>query len=207
MTILTTLDGIDAVVTGASSGHGLAFAEVLADAGARVWMVADAADELHEAVSRIVARGGKVEFRVVDLTDPASVAELVIDIRSKTPRLEVLVNGASDDLDAVTTLSRGLLPGLRRAGGSVVNVSTDPRIEGFTRDLAAETIGAAISVNSVARGLSTEEPMELAENLRFLCTLRGQLSGRHLEMTEVTRQRTDGGLDTLFSRLDDEADA
>lgn len=213
---LGSLKEVDAVVTGASRGLGFACAKVLAAAGARVWMVDEVAEDLHEAVSAVVSIGGKVEFRVVDLADPAEVSELVVDVRSKTPRLEVLVNGAvtperastgeHGEQDTRTMLVRGLLPGLRRAGGSIVNVSSNSAGEGAAWDLAVDGAGPTISVNSV-RGDGPVESTDLAEGIRFVCSLRGTPSGRHLDLVDVTRQLATEGPEAVLSRFQAEAEA
>jgi NAD(P)-dependent dehydrogenase (short-subunit alcohol dehydrogenase family) len=67
------LDGMRALVTGASRGIGRAAAEAMAAAGAHVVLAARAGDELEEAVSAIRAAGGGAEALVLDVTDTAAV--------------------------------------------------------------------------------------------------------------------------------------
>lgn len=228
---LSSLDGADAVVTGASHGLGYTFARSLAEAGARVWMVAEVADELHDAVREIVAGGGRVEFRVVDLSALSAITELVIDIRSKAPRLEVLVNDAvflkraartdtdrsvEDSALAASTvpmvLCQGLLPGLLRGGGSIINLSSGTGREPFTQLLAGDLSGTSISVNSVEDALHPEgdhgeDALDLAPAVRFVSSLRGQPSGAHLDLHEMTRTLEAHGAEYLLralSKPDDE---
>ena len=58
-----------AVVTGASSGHGLATAQALAAAGHPVVLGARRLDRLEEAAAKIVADGGEAIGVALDLTD------------------------------------------------------------------------------------------------------------------------------------------
>lgn len=213
---MASLDGVDAVVTGAATCVGFAFAQVLADSGARVWLISDRAEELHAAVSRIVATGGKVEFRVVDFSDPAEVDALVVDIRSKTPRLEVLADFAAAP-EAGATLLRGLLPGFRRAGGSVVlgginemdvaAISASVRVDEAAHRTAAPAqqpaVADRVSVNTIGDAAASEDMdfSDLAPAIRFVCGLRGQLSGGHLDLADIDRRLTEVGPDALLSAL------
>jgi NAD(P)-dependent dehydrogenase (short-subunit alcohol dehydrogenase family) len=87
---LFRLDGKVAVVTGASSGLGARFAQVLDAAGARVVLAARRADRL-EAVAE-----GMNDAVVVpaDLAQPADRERLVATAVDATGRIDVLVNNA-----------------------------------------------------------------------------------------------------------------
>lgn len=66
------LSGRVALVTGASSGLGERFAEILAASGARVVLCARRLDRLQAAVARIEARGGEALAVAMDASDEAS---------------------------------------------------------------------------------------------------------------------------------------
>ena len=57
------------IVTGAASGIGLAYAEVMADNGARVTLMDKDSRSLDAAVRRLAERGGDVRGQTLDVTD------------------------------------------------------------------------------------------------------------------------------------------
>ena len=59
------VDGLICVVTGAASGIGLAYAEVMAEAGAQVTLLDLDAEQLREQVARLTALGFAVHGEVV----------------------------------------------------------------------------------------------------------------------------------------------
>jgi NAD(P)-dependent dehydrogenase (short-subunit alcohol dehydrogenase family) len=90
----TDLTGQVALVTGASSGLGRRFAEVLAAAGASVVVAGRRVDRLEELVEEIVARGGKAAAVTVDVSDVASLADAVARAEAAFGTLTILVNNA-----------------------------------------------------------------------------------------------------------------
>lgn len=81
MTILDyfNLDGKVAIVTGASSGLGVAVARALADAGAAVAFGARRSDRLAVARSDIERSGGRAIAITADVADPDDCSRLVAD--------------------------------------------------------------------------------------------------------------------------------
>ncbi len=90
-----------AIVTGASSGIGLAVAEALATAGAAVVVNyrsdGDSADDL---VGRIVARGGRAIAVQADVSDEAHVVRLFDSAAGAFGRIDVLVANSGVQKDA-----------------------------------------------------------------------------------------------------------
>jgi NAD(P)-dependent dehydrogenase (short-subunit alcohol dehydrogenase family) len=141
------IDGRRALVTGGSSGIGLAAAVALARAGARVTIAARRAAALDEVRAALYAEGLVCDTLILDVTNPKAV-EAAFDIRpgDACEPFEILVNNAGmnrpkplielngDDIDAVLELNvkaafyvvgafaRRLLASGR--GGSIINVSS-----------------------------------------------------------------------------------
>jgi NAD(P)-dependent dehydrogenase (short-subunit alcohol dehydrogenase family) len=135
------LEGKVAIVTGASSGIGLAVARKLVAAGARVALVARTKKNLDLAV-RELGEGRALGFPL-DVKDFAALGALPELVQKKLGGLDILVNNAglnhrgsvlehspTDLADVITTnltapiyLTRAAIPLLRR-GGFVVNVAS-----------------------------------------------------------------------------------
>jgi NAD(P)-dependent dehydrogenase (short-subunit alcohol dehydrogenase family) len=82
------------VITGGSSGIGKASAIKVAEAGAKVIIVARGEKELHETRDEILAAGGKCWAYTCDLTDMASCDGLVKTVLAEHKAVDILVNNA-----------------------------------------------------------------------------------------------------------------
>jgi short-subunit dehydrogenase len=132
-----------ALITGASSGLGLAFAERLAADGYDLMLVARRRDRLEALAKRLRAKGGKVEVIGADLADRTALKMIEARLTADPPAL--LVNNAGFggygpfiDIDpnlldqqiavhitALTHLTRAALPGMvARGGGAIINVAS-----------------------------------------------------------------------------------
>lgn len=89
-----TLEGRVAVVTGASSGIGLACAQHLARRGVAVVLGARRADRLDDAVRDIRRAGGRAEAVTADVTIEADVLRLVDAARERFGRLDIMICNA-----------------------------------------------------------------------------------------------------------------
>ena len=88
------LDGKTALVTGASSGLGWRFAQVLAAAGAGVALAARSSDKLEQLKREIAEVGGKAWAVKMDVTDVASVRAAVAAAESALGGIDILVNNS-----------------------------------------------------------------------------------------------------------------
>ena len=84
------------VVTGATSGLGLATARALAARGARVVLAVRDEEKGHRAAAGIAAArpGAELEVRRLDLADPDSVRAFADGMHSDHARIDVLINNA-----------------------------------------------------------------------------------------------------------------
>jgi NAD(P)-dependent dehydrogenase (short-subunit alcohol dehydrogenase family) len=96
MTVLELfrLDGKVVVVTGASSGLGVAFAQGFAEAGADVALGARRADRLAETAGLVEAAGRRALSVETDVADPEACSNLVAQAMETFGRVDVLVNNA-----------------------------------------------------------------------------------------------------------------
>lgn len=88
------LDDKVAIVTGASSGLGVAFAQGLAEAGADLVLGARREDRLEETADLVRAAGRRVITVGTDVSDPAQCQALVDAAMTEFGRVDVLVNNA-----------------------------------------------------------------------------------------------------------------
>jgi NAD(P)-dependent dehydrogenase (short-subunit alcohol dehydrogenase family) len=96
MTVLDMfrLDGRVAIVTGASSGLGVAFAQALGEAGADVVLGARRTDKLAETRTLVESTGRRALAVATDVSDPESCQALVDAAMAEFGRVDVLVNNA-----------------------------------------------------------------------------------------------------------------
>jgi NAD(P)-dependent dehydrogenase (short-subunit alcohol dehydrogenase family) len=91
---LFRLDGKVAVVTGASSGLGVAFAQGLAEAGADVALGARRVTRLADTALLVENVGRRALTAATDVADPQSCTDLVALAMEEFGRVDILVNNA-----------------------------------------------------------------------------------------------------------------
>jgi NADP-dependent 3-hydroxy acid dehydrogenase YdfG len=176
------LDGRTALVTGASSGIGLATALALAEAGARVHAAARRADLIEQA-----AGGRDITAHALDVTDRAAVDALVDQLTAGGPlhivvaaagtnvprrRLPELTADAFEDLVAVNltgafTVVRACLRALRETRGDVVLIGS---VSGSWPDRSGPAYQATkAGLLGFARGVAYDED----QGVRFTTIMPG----------------------------------
>lgn len=96
MTVLDLfrLDGKVVIVTGASSGLGVAFAQGFAEAGADLVLGARRVEQLAQTATLVEQTGRRVCLRKTDVADPAQCGALVGAAMAEFGRVDVLINNA-----------------------------------------------------------------------------------------------------------------
>ncbi len=88
------LSGKVALVTGASSGLGTRFAQVLASHGAEVVLASRRLDRLKELRAEIEAAGGAANAVAMDVTDVESIRAAVAEAERETGPIDILINNS-----------------------------------------------------------------------------------------------------------------
>lgn len=88
------LDGKVAILTGASSGLGVAFAQALAEAGADLVLGARRADRLDDTGALVVAAGQRYVAQKTDVTKPEDCAALIAKAMESFGHVDILINNA-----------------------------------------------------------------------------------------------------------------
>lgn len=101
------------LITGGTSGIGLAAAELFVAQGAAVMLAGRSAEKGEEVVARLAAAGAAAAFARVDVRDEDAVRNLVAETVSEFGRLDVLVNSAG-------TINRILLTDLDQSDWDIV---------------------------------------------------------------------------------------
>jgi len=164
--LANAVNGKTILITGASSGIGRATALKLARAGGIPLLVARRADKLEQVREEIEAFGGVAYVYTADVSDPDSIDQLVAQVLSDHPAVDVLVNNAGRSIRRSIALSYDrfhdfertiqlnylgavklildLLPHMRaRKRGHIVNISSigvqtsPPRFSAYVASKAA----------------------------------------------------------------------
>ncbi|WP_322043166.1 SDR family oxidoreductase [Paraburkholderia sp. J67] len=88
------LEGKVAMITGASSGLGKRFAQVLSQAGAKVVLASRRVERLKELRAEIEADGGAAHVVSLDVTDYQSIRSAVAHAETEAGTIDILVNNS-----------------------------------------------------------------------------------------------------------------
>lgn len=176
MTDLFSLDGKVAVITGSTRGIGLAIAQAMVDAGARVVISSRKADACEEVAEALRRRGGEAEAVACNISEPDDLENLVARARARFGRIDILVpNAASNpvygpmaqaddaafdkimgnNVRSTLALANMVLPEMAgRGDGAIVIVSSIAGLRG-SRNLGLYAISKAADFQ-LARNLAVE---------------------------------------------------
>ena len=172
------LDGRVAIVTGASSGLGVAIARSLAAAGAHVAVVARRRDRLDALVTSLAGLGLRAGAFACDLFDDSAIKALVPAVAEALGPPEILVNAAGgidginkaevDPLDSIQRtiqldlvapyrLAQLVYPHMRSVGrGTIVNISSISGHVGIQGIPQASYAAAKTGLSGLTRELAVQ---------------------------------------------------
>jgi NAD(P)-dependent dehydrogenase (short-subunit alcohol dehydrogenase family) len=206
-----SLDGKVAVVTGASSGLGVAFARALAEAGADVVLGARRADRLAGTAALVQAAGRRSLEVATDVSKPADCQALVDAAMAEFGRVDVLVNNAGigtavpatretvEQFESVIDVNLNGCYWMAQAcgrvmqpGSSIINISS---VLGITTARLPQAAYAASKAGLIGLTRDLAQQWSLRKGIRVNCLAPGFFA------SEMTEQYAPGYLDQMMQRV------
>lgn len=200
-----------AIVTGASSGLGVAFAHALSQAGASVVLAARRTDRLAAVAAAVQADGGRAISVPLDVTDPDSCQAVADAAMAEFGRIDILVNNAGvataypatrETPEQFRSVIDVNLNGcywmaqacgrLMQPGASIVNISSA---------LAVTTAGLPQAAYSASKAGIMGLTRDLAAQWTGRKGIRVNAIAPGYFATEMTDQYPPGYLDSMSSRM------
>src|SRR3954463_1332516 len=141
---LFDIAGRVALVTGASSGLGVRFAEVLAANGAKVVLVARRADRLQDLKQKIEAAGGQAIVTQADVLDRAAMVRAFDAAENAFGTVTILINNAG--ITHANRITDRPEETWRRVMGTNLDAVLYRAQEAARRMIAAKQQGAIVNV-------------------------------------------------------------
>jgi NADP-dependent 3-hydroxy acid dehydrogenase YdfG len=198
-----------AIVTGASSGIGLATVSALVERGVRVGMLARSLDKLQEAAEAIRSRRGEAMEIACDVRDETAVNEAISRVLDRFKRIDILINSAglslNGEVDAYPTSDwktvidtnltgtfftcRAVLPAMKRQGsGQIINISSGAGRNGIAN--MAAYCASKFGVIGFTEALSLEVRRS---NIRVSALVPGSVATRFSQVAKRSTEEREIG--------------
>jgi NAD(P)-dependent dehydrogenase (short-subunit alcohol dehydrogenase family) len=207
-----SLAGKVAIVTGASSGLGVAFATGLADAGADVAICARRVEKLEETKIRVEALGRRCLAVRADVANPDDCDRVVAETVDQLGKLDVLINNAGVgtavpatretpdefrrvidiNLNGSYFMAQACARAMRDSGGSIVNIGS---VIGSTSAFLPQAAYAASKAAII--GLTRD----LAQQWTGRKAIRVNALAPGFFESEMTAQYPDGYIEQMMFRV------
>jgi NAD(P)-dependent dehydrogenase (short-subunit alcohol dehydrogenase family) len=206
------LDGKVAIVTGASSGLGVAFATGLAEAGADIAICARRVERLEDTRSQVEALGRRCVAVPADVADPDDCNRVVETTVAELGKVDVLINNAGvgtavpatreapEDFKRVIDINlngsyfmaQACGRAMRDRGGSIVNIGS---VLGLT------TAGLPQAAYAASKAAIIGLTRDLAQQWTGRKGIRVNALAPGFFESEMTDQYPDGYLDQMMFRV------
>jgi NAD(P)-dependent dehydrogenase (short-subunit alcohol dehydrogenase family) len=206
------LDGKAAIVTGASSGLGVAFAQGLAEAGADVAICARRAGRLQDTREKVEALGRRCVAVEADVSDPEQCTRVVETAKEQLGRIDVLVNNAGIgtavpatretpeqfrqvidiNLNGSYWMAQAFARNIGEDGGTIVNVGSV---------LGSTTAGLPQAAYASSKAAIIGLTRDLAQQWTGRKKIRVNALAPGFFPSEMTDQYPDGYLDAMMVRV------
>ncbi len=206
-----SLDGKVAVVTGASSGLGVAFAKALAEAGADVALGARRADRLAGTAALVQAAGRRSLELATDVSKQPDCQALVDAAMAEFGRVDVLVNNAGigtavpatretvEQFESVMAVNLNGCYWMAQAcgrvmqpGSSIINIGS---VLGLTTARLPQAAYAASKAGLIGLTRDLAQQWSQRKGIRVNCLAPGFFA------SEMTEQYAPGYLDQMMLRV------
>ncbi|MET0603587.1 MAG: SDR family oxidoreductase [Baekduia sp.] len=205
------LDGKVAVVTGASSGLGVAFAEGLAQAGADVALGARRADRLQETKALVEATGRRAITVATDVAKPEDCTALIEAAVRDLGRVDILVNNAGigtavpatretpEQFRSVIDINLNGAYWMAQAAGRVMQPGSS--IINISSVLGITTAGLPQAAYAASKAALNGLTRDLAQQWTGRKGIRVNSIAPGFFLSEMTEQYPDGYLDLMQHRI------
>jgi len=212
---LFDLTGKVAIVTGGNGGIGLAIARGLAQAGAKIVLIARNAAKLQEAGRILTQEAGAVPLTLTaDVANPDQVAAAAVDVRKSLGRIDILVNNAGMsirkppqaltlqewhtvldvNLTGAFLMAQAVYPALKQAGGGkIINIGSMTSL--FGAGYAVPYTASKGGIVQLSRSLAAAWA---PDNIQVNAILPGWVE---TELTDAARAQVSGLYERVLARI------